>query len=154
RIATGVCKRTHKSLADHIVGETENWNVPGRPLSGTNCGISACQDDINARLYQFGRMLLELLGRQSVPGLIDHKVLPDDEAEPLELVKERDVMRRIAWTGMHGAEAINPSGRLRVRAARPWRGGGEEREDFTAVHSHHLSTFLSCRPPASGGPSN
>jgi hypothetical protein len=38
-----------------------------------------------------------------------------DEAEPPQLVIQREMMRRIAWTGVQAAEAINPSGFLRAR---------------------------------------
>jgi len=37
-----------------------------------------------------------------------------DEAEPPELAKERDMIGRIAWAGMHATETINPSGLLCV----------------------------------------
>jgi hypothetical protein len=42
-----------------------------------------------------------------------------DEAEPPQLVIQREMMRRIAWTGVQAAEAINPSGFLRARRERP-----------------------------------
>jgi hypothetical protein len=69
-------------LANHVVGHTENWNFRSCPLSSANRGISAGQNDIHVRLYQFGRMLLELRHGEIVTTGIDHEVLPHDEAEP------------------------------------------------------------------------
>jgi hypothetical protein len=63
-ISTGIGKGTHKPLADHVVGESQNWNAARGPLCRANCCISAARrDDIDTGVYQFGRMLLELLRR-------------------------------------------------------------------------------------------
>jgi hypothetical protein len=49
-------------VADHIVGQTQNWNAGRGPLCGANCCISARDDNVDPSVHQFGRMLLELLG--------------------------------------------------------------------------------------------
>jgi hypothetical protein len=62
RISTGLGKGAHKPVADHIVGQTQNWNAGRGPLCGANCCISARDDNVDPSVHQFGRMLLELLG--------------------------------------------------------------------------------------------
>jgi hypothetical protein len=61
RISTGFGKRTDKPLADHIVGQGQNWDDIRGPLCGANRCISTRHDDIDPGVHQFGRMLLELL---------------------------------------------------------------------------------------------
>jgi hypothetical protein len=51
-------------------------------MRGANRRIPTRHDDIHARLHQFDRMLLELLGGEAIASLIAHEVLPFDEAEP------------------------------------------------------------------------
>ena len=63
RISTGFGKGAHKPLADHIVGQSENWNAGRGPLCGANCCISARHDNVDPGVHQFDRMLLELLRR-------------------------------------------------------------------------------------------
>jgi hypothetical protein len=59
-----------------------------------------------------------------------------DEAEPPQLVIQREMMRRIAWTGVQAADAINPSGFLRARHERPrGRSAAEQRDELAASHS-------------------
>ena len=63
-------------------------------------------------------------------------VLAVDEAEPPQLVKQREMMRRIAWTGVQAANAVNPSGFLRARRERPRRRrAADERDELAPLHS-------------------
>jgi hypothetical protein len=61
RISSGSVEGTHKPLADHIVGQSQNWNGVRGPLCGANCCIPTRRDNIDPGVHQFGRMLLELL---------------------------------------------------------------------------------------------
>src|SRR5215471_241779 len=74
RISTWLGKGAHEPLAYHIVGQTQNWNAGCGPLCGANCCIAARHDNIDPSAHQFGRMLLELLGRQAVTVPIDREV--------------------------------------------------------------------------------
>jgi hypothetical protein len=71
-----------------------------------------------------------------------------DEAEPPQLVIQREMMRRIAWTGVQAAEAINPSGFLRARR-RPRRRAGDNSDELAVVHSIDSSS----RPSSVGSTS-
>jgi hypothetical protein len=71
-----------------------------------------------------------------------------DEAEPPQLVIQREMMRRIAWTGVQAAEAINPSGFLRARRQRPCRSrAAEQRDELATLHS----ITSSARPSSGSG---
>jgi hypothetical protein len=61
-----------------------------------------------------------------------------DEAEPPQLVIQREMMRRIAWTGVQAAEAINPSGFLRARRKRPRRRAALARHPGRAIDGFDL----------------
>ncbi len=118
RIAAGFGKRAHESLPQHIVCEREDRNHARRPLRGPNRGIPAGQDDIDLGFDQLRRMFFESLGAQSVTVSIDREVLAFDEAGAPEFLKQRDMMRRIARTGVHGAEAIgSPRRGRRIESA-------------------------------------
>jgi hypothetical protein len=41
------------------------------------------------------------------------------KAEPPQLIEQRDLMRRVAWSGVEATEAINPAGFLPARRQRP-----------------------------------
>jgi hypothetical protein len=56
-----------------------------------------------------------------------------DEAEAPQLVIQREMMRRIAWTGVQAAEAINPSGFLRARRKRPRRRAAEQHDESPSL---------------------
>jgi hypothetical protein len=77
----------HKSLANHIVGQSQNWNACRCLLCGANCCISSGQDHVHASFHQLGRMYREPLGGHAVASRINHEVLAVDEAEPPQLVK-------------------------------------------------------------------
>jgi hypothetical protein len=77
-------------------------------------------------------MYREPFSGHAVTRRIDHEVLAVDEAEPPQLVEQREMMRRIAWTGVQAAEAINPSGFLRARSERPRSGSAAEQRDELA----------------------
>src|SRR5262249_19185533 len=100
RISTGLGKGAHEPLADHIVGQTQNWNAGCGPLCGETCCIAARPDNIAPSVPKFGRMLLELLGGQAVTVPIDREVLPLDKAEPPQLIEQCNLMRRVAWSGV------------------------------------------------------
>src|SRR6516165_4848973 len=70
-------------------------------------------------------MCREPLSGHAVTSRIDYEVLAIDEAEPPQLVEQREMMRRVAWTGMQAADAINPPGFLRPRRERPRRRAAE-----------------------------
>src|SRR5262249_15034147 len=76
------------------------------------------------------------LSGHAVTSRIDYEVLAVDKAEPPQLVEQREMMRRVAWTGMQAADAINPSGFLRARRERPRdRRAAEQRDELAPVHS-------------------
>src|SRR5262245_20846817 len=77
-------------------------------------------------------MYREPLRGHAVTSRIDHEVLALDEAEPPQLVIQREMMRCIAWTGLQAAEAINPSGFFRER---PRRRAAEKRYERASPHS-------------------
>src|SRR5215472_15494476 len=131
-ISTRLAERPHKTLANHIVGQSQNWNACRRLLCGANRCISSRQDHVHASLHQIGRMYREPFSGHAVTRRIDHEVLAVDEAEPPQLVEQREMMRRIAWTGVQAAEAINPSGFLCARDERPRSGSAAEQRDELA----------------------
>src|SRR5262249_11346696 len=73
----------------------------------------------DAGFDNLGCMLVHLFDAQGVPARVDREVLALDEAEPPKLRKKRDMMGRLAWTGEHPTEPINPPGLLRARGERP-----------------------------------
>jgi hypothetical protein len=113
-------------LAEHVVGESQNWDACSRPLCGANRCISTSRDDIYASFHQIGRMDLHSLRRQTVTGCIDYETLAFDKAEPPQFVEQRDIMRCIARARKQAAEAIHASGLLSERRERP-RGRAAER---------------------------
>jgi hypothetical protein len=123
--STGFGKGTHEPLADHVVGQSQNWNAARGPLCGANCCISARHDDIDPGVYQLGRMLLELLHGWAVTLPIDCEVLTLDKPELPQLIKQRDLMRSVAWSGVEATKAINPVGFLPARRERPTRRAAE-----------------------------
>src|SRR6516162_3330983 len=81
-------------------------------------------------------MYCEPLSGHAVTSRIDHEVLAIDEAEPPQLVEQREMMWRVAWTGVQAADAINPPGFLRVRCQRPCRRrAAEQRDELAPLHS-------------------
>src|SRR5262249_29714449 len=150
-IPTRLAEGVHKSLANHIVGQSQNWNACRRLLCGANCCISSRQDHVHASFHQLGRMYRKALSGHAKTSRIDHEVLAVDEAEPLQLVEQREEMRRIARTGEQAAEAINPSGFLCARDERPaGRRAAEQRDELAALHH---SITLSARASSVAGTS-
>src|SRR6516162_316345 len=49
-------------------------------------------------------------------------------------VSQREMMRRVAWTGVQAADAINPPGFLRARRKRPRSHAAEQRDQLAALH--------------------
>src|SRR5262249_40459980 len=92
-------------------------------------------------------MCRESLSGHAVASRIDYEVLTVDEAEPPQLVEQREMMRRVAWTGVQAADAINPSGFLRTRRQRPRRRAAEQRYERAPFHSITSST----RPTSGSG---
>ena len=126
----------HKSLANHIVGERQNWNAGGCPLRGASCCISRRKDHIHGTVHQIGRMDLHSLWRQPETGCIDHEVFAFDEAEPPQFIEQRDIMRCIAWARKQGAEAIDASGFLPASDEWPCRRrASEQRDELATPHS-------------------
>src|SRR5262249_15672737 len=81
-------------------------------------------------------MCREPLSGDAVASRIDHEVLAVDEAEPPQLVEQREMMRRVARTGMQAADPINPSRFLRARRERPRsRRDAEQRDEVAPSHS-------------------
>src|SRR5215470_7424784 len=70
----------------------------------------------------------------AVTSRIDHEILAVDEAEPPHLLEEREMMQRIARTGVQAAEAIDPPGFLRARRERPRSRAAEQRDEIASVH--------------------
>jgi hypothetical protein len=137
-------------LANHIVGQSQNWNACRRLLCDANRCISSRQDHVHASLHQIGRMYREPLSGHAVTRCIDHEVLAVGEAEPPQLVEQREMMRRIAWTGVQAAEAINPSGFLRPHRERPRSHAAEQRDELAAP-DHSITS--SARASSDGGTS-
>jgi hypothetical protein len=89
-------------------------------------------------------MLVHLFDAQAVPALVDREVLAFDEAEPPQLRKKRHMMGRLAWTGEHRTEPINPPGLLRTRGERPrGRRAAEQGDEIAAFHSITSSAMAS-----------
>src|SRR5262249_62001497 len=65
------------------------------------------------------------------------------EAEPPELVKERDMIGRIAWAGVHATETINPSGLLCARRYRPRNRCAAEQRDELAPPDQRVHSITS-----------
>src|SRR5262249_54031202 len=80
-------------------------------------------------------MCREPLSGHAVTSHIDYEVLAVDEAEPPQLVEQREMMRRVAWTGVQAADAISPPGFLRARRERPRSRAAEERDELAPSHS-------------------
>src|SRR5262245_42152979 len=81
-------------------------------------------------------MCREPLSGHAVTSRIDYEVLAVDKAEPPQLVEQREMMRRVAWTGVQAADAISPPGFLRARRERPrHRRAAEQRDELAAFHS-------------------
>src|SRR5262249_29236981 len=78
-------------------------------------------------------MLVHLIDAQAIPALVDREVLRLDEAEPSQLRKKRDLMRRLAWTGEHRTEPINPPGLLRPHRKGPSNSAAEQRYDRASL---------------------
>src|SRR5262249_38071682 len=78
----------------------------------------------------------EPLNGQAVTTHIHREVLAVDEAEPPQLVEERDMMRGITWADNQRSHAINPSEFLPARRERPRRDhAAEQRDELAAPHS-------------------
>src|SRR5258707_15710869 len=98
-------------------------------------------------------MCREPLSGHAVTSRIDHEVLAVDEAEPPQLVEQREMMRRVAWTGVQAADAINPSEFLRARRERPHsRSAAEQRDAADPVTSIHDIGILISSPVYSPRP--
>src|SRR5262249_49264850 len=141
RVPTRLAERMHKTLANHIVGQSQNWDACRRLLCGANCCISSRQDHVYASFHQIGRMYRESLSGHAVTSRIDHESLAVDEAEPPHLLEQREMMRRIAWTRVQAAEAIDPPGFLRPRRERPRSRAAEQSDELAASHSWSLPCF-------------
>src|SRR5262249_43125559 len=74
-IPTRLAEGVHKSLANHIVGKSQNWNACRRLLCGANCCISSRQDHVHASFHQLGRMYRKALSGHAETSRIDHEVL-------------------------------------------------------------------------------
>src|SRR5262249_50202866 len=96
---------------------------------------SSRQDHVYASFHQIGRMYRESLSGHAVTSRIDHEILAVDEAEPPHLLEQREMMRRIAWTRVQAAEAIDPPGFLCTRRERPRRRAADQRDELAAFHS-------------------
>src|SRR5262249_20683666 len=141
RVPTRLAERVHKTLADHIVGQSQNWNACRRLLGGANRCISSRQDHVHASFHQIGRMCREPLSGHAVTNRIDYEVLAVDKAEPPQLVEQREMMRRVAWTGVQAAPAISPPGFLRARRERPrGRRAADQRDEIASFHAHSITS--------------
>jgi hypothetical protein len=99
-IPAWLAERAHKTLANHVVGQSQDWNTCRRLLRSANCCISSRQDHVRASFRQISRMYRKLFSRHAVTKCIDLKILAIDEAETPQFVKQSEVMRRVAWTGV------------------------------------------------------
>src|SRR6516165_12125892 len=63
-------------------------------------------------------MLRKLLGAQPITTPIDREISPLDEAQPLQLVEQRYILRRSSWSRVQGTEPIGAARLLRAR--RKW----------------------------------
>jgi hypothetical protein len=131
-VPAGLGERTHEALAEHVVGESQNWDACGCPLGGANRWIPASQDYIHARFHQICRVDLHSLRRQTEADCIDYEVLTFDEAEPPQFIEQCDIMRSIARARKQAAEAINASGLLPPCDERPRRRRTAEQHDELA----------------------
>src|SRR5262245_13278798 len=87
-------------------------------------------------------MCREPLSGHAVTSRIDYEVLAVNEAEPPQLVEQREMMRRVAWTGVQAADAISPPGFLRARRERPRdRSAAEQRDELAPFQWQRLPCF-------------
>src|SRR5262249_31689366 len=135
----------------HIVGQSQNWNAGRGPLCGANCCISARRDNVDPGVHQFDRMLLELLCGQAVTIPIDREVLALGKSEPPQLIEQRDLMRRVAWSGVEATQAINSAGFLPAHSERPRRRPAQQRDERAALHIRGHSITSSARASSVGG---
>src|SRR5512132_2228071 len=77
----------------------------------------------------------EPLNGQAVTTHIHRKVLAVDEAEPPQLVEERDMMWGITGADNQRSHAINPPEFLPACRERPRRHTAEQRDESAAFHS-------------------
>ena len=75
-----------------------------------------------------------LFNRHAVTSRIGHEILAIDEAEASQFVEQREVMRRIAWTGVQTPKAINPSGFLCTCPGRACHNAAEQHDEFAPSH--------------------
>src|SRR5262249_45016674 len=73
---------------------------------------------------------------------IDREVLALGKAESPQVIEQRDLMRRVAWSGVEATEAINPAGLLSARRERP-RGhrAAEQRDELAPPHLGHRGSL-------------
>jgi len=156
RGAAGLGQRAHEPLANHVVGQGEDWNLGRRPLRGANRRVSTDHDDVDAGFHNLGCMLVHLFDAQGVPALVDREVLALDEAEPPKLRKKRDMMGRLAWTGEHRTDPINPPGLLRACPNGPSNSAAEQQYDHAPgklIQSHRCFRQAGCVGGCRGGQS-
>jgi hypothetical protein len=105
-------------------------------------------DHVHLAFHQIGRMPREPVNGQAVTTHIHREVLAVDEAEPPQLVEERDMMRGITWADNQRSHAINPSEFLPARRERPSNRRAAEQRDERAPPdaSCHLILPAGVRP--------
>ncbi len=85
-------KRSNESLANHVIRQCQDRNVPRCPLTGTNSGITARLNQVDSSFDQLRRVLFELLDTQSVAASVHSEIVAFDETGVPQLGKERDVV--------------------------------------------------------------
>src|SRR5262249_23112995 len=125
----------NKAWPTHIAGKRKIGIACPRLRGGRTQSTPPRQDHVPASFHQIGRMCREPLSGHAVTSRIDYEVLAVDKAEPPQFVEHREMMRRVAWTGVQAADAISPPGFLRARRERPCRRPAEKRDECPPPHS-------------------
>jgi len=143
-VAAGVGHRAHQSGPNHVVGKPEDWNRRGGPLGGTNCRISASQNDIDPSVDQLHSNFRELAGAQSVSAWIDRQVLALGEAPPPQLLEQSN-LRRLTRIVVQAAETIGSPRLLPVQLQWPSQNcTGRDRNEFAPIY-HSMTSLARSR---------
>jgi hypothetical protein len=145
-IAAGAGERAHKTRTDHIAGDADDGNGPGRFLCGAHRRITGAKDNVRGRFGQRCRGFRKLLIAKPKAVDDDLQVLPLNEAQAPEFVKKRHIPRGLTSRAVYRPKFIGPSGLLRSRDMRPderrCHRTSDEGNDFPPPHG-----FLPARGP-------
>lgn len=99
RVSAGFCERSNETLAQHIVGEGEDWYFRRCPLSGTYSSIAARQDHVHTGSDKLSRVFVKLVYRKAITMAVEDQVMAFDEPQLTQCVAQGDLVRRVDWSG-------------------------------------------------------